>query len=180
MTITNSAVDGNSDWCTGLGVPSGVTANSYGGHRQQRHGDGHQVPPSPATTVEGGAVHPERHAQWRLRAGIFNSGTMTVTNSTVASNYINFGGAGGGIFNAGTMALANSTIAANSQGGIFVDGSALRVINSTIALNDAGLIVAEQRRRPGQAGPIRSSPSTVPTSGSQIGEVRSPPQARTT
>ncbi len=40
------------------------------------------------------------------------------------------------------MTLTNSTIAANSQGGIYVDGAALRVINSTIALNDAGLIVA--------------------------------------
>jgi fibronectin-binding autotransporter adhesin len=72
--------------------------------------------------------------------GIFNDGTLTVTDSTVSGNTAfgsNFGAIGGGILNDGTLTLTNSTIAnnasANSGGGIYSDtGSHATLLNDTI------------------------------------------------
>ncbi|MGB8337754.1 MAG: choice-of-anchor Q domain-containing protein, partial [Burkholderiales bacterium] len=75
--------------------------------------------------------------------GIFNNnGTLTVTNSTIASNRITIaGGAGGGIFNNnGTLTVTNSTISGNESGsngaggGILSSGT-LTLTNSTISGN---------------------------------------------
>jgi hypothetical protein len=69
--------------------------------------------------------------------GIFNSGTLTVTNSTVADNASE--GGGGGVWNAGTLSLTNSSVTGNSVtsgGGIYNNGT-LTVTNSTIANNSA-------------------------------------------
>lgn len=44
--------------------------------------------------------------------GIFNGGTLTLTNSTLSGNYV-IDGTGGGLFNNGTMNLLNSTLSAN-------------------------------------------------------------------
>jgi hypothetical protein len=70
--------------------------------------------------------------------GLFNrtNGTVTITHSTIASN---FADAGGGIINGGgTMTIATSTIvnngASSGTGGI-VNGGTLTVINSTVAKN---------------------------------------------
>ena len=73
--------------------------------------------------------------------GIFNRGTVTVTNSTLAGNWS--GESGGAIFNwNGTVSIFNSTIADNEAGldggGIVNDsGGELLVVNSTIANNTA-------------------------------------------
>jgi hypothetical protein len=74
--------------------------------------------------------------------GIDNSGTLTVTNSTISGNSAdgNFSD-GGGIFNTGTLTVTNSTISANSAddgGGIF-NGyyGTLTVTHSTISANTA-------------------------------------------
>jgi hypothetical protein len=79
--------------------------------------------------------------------GIDNSGTLTVTNSTVTSNKI-IGinaspfGVGGGIHNSGTLTITNSTISDNSApsfgygGGIHNSGM-LTVASSTISGNTA-------------------------------------------
>jgi hypothetical protein len=73
-------------------------------------------------------------------AGIFNSGTMTIHNSTIVDN-MQIGDGGGGILNFGTLTIHNSTIARNvAVGGAgistFGPGGAL-IINSTIADNQA-------------------------------------------
>jgi hypothetical protein len=75
--------------------------------------------------------------------GIYNHGTLTLTNSTVSGN---FGGLGAGIYNGGTLTLTNSTVSGNSAstydagagfgGGIFNDGT-LTLTNSTISSNFA-------------------------------------------
>ncbi len=61
--------------------------------------------------------------------GIYNSGTLTLTNSTIAGNSASdrgfLGGScsGGGIDNSGTLTLTNSTIAGNSVSGGYLVGS---------------------------------------------------------
>lgn len=76
--------------------------------------------------------------------GIFNSGTLSVTNSTISGNMVDADG--GGIFNdRGTVNVTNSTISGNVAiggnfagigGGIF-NGGTLSVTNSTISGNQA-------------------------------------------
>ncbi len=74
--------------------------------------------------------------------GIQNSGTLTVSNSTLSGNSggIYNGNAGGGIFNdGGTLTVSNSTLSANSAdqgGGIYNDGT-LTVSDSTLSTNTA-------------------------------------------
>ncbi len=73
-------------------------------------------------------------------AGIFNNGTLSLTNCTVSGNSVGTGGAGGGIFNNGTVDLTNSTVSGNSAnlgGGINNNGT-VNLTNSTISGNFAG------------------------------------------
>jgi hypothetical protein len=48
--------------------------------------------------------------------GIDNSGTLTVSNSTLSANGNFYGGGGGGIYNQGTLTLRNTLLAGNSAG----------------------------------------------------------------
>jgi CSLREA domain-containing protein len=73
--------------------------------------------------------------------GLYNSGTLTVTNSVFSGNNANGGyGRGGGIYNNGTLSVTNSTfsgnVAAFTGGGIFSEG-VLNVKNSTFSGNRA-------------------------------------------
>jgi hypothetical protein len=73
--------------------------------------------------------------------GIFNSGTLTLANSTVSGNNAGFkiGNKGGGIYNDGTLTLTNSVVSGNnatSGGGIFNSGT-LTLANSTVSGNNA-------------------------------------------
>src|SRR2546426_10601307 len=76
--------------------------------------------------------------------GIYNGGTLNVTNSTISGNSTS-GSAfsddfGGGIYNNGTLNVTNSTISGNSVsggnirlgGGIFNNVGTLNVANSTL------------------------------------------------
>lgn len=69
--------------------------------------------------------------------GIFNAGTLTVTNSTFSANR---GAWGGGIYNLDTLTVTNSTFAGNSatyEGGGIDNGGTLTVTNSTLSANSA-------------------------------------------
>lgn len=75
-------------------------------------------------------------------AGIFNFGTLTVSNSIITGNIAD--GSGGGIYNAdeGTLTVSNSIITGNTAhfngGGIYnADEGRLMVIESTISGNQA-------------------------------------------
>ena len=99
--------------------------------------------------------------------GIYNSGTLTISNSTLSGNSAMFGGGGiynnnavtisnstisgnlagnygGGIYNAGTLTVSNSTISGNfatgsSGGGIYNQNlSTVAIANSTLSGNSAG------------------------------------------
>ena len=71
--------------------------------------------------------------------GIFNYGTLTLTNSTLSSNSAY--DYGGGIYNEyGTLTLTNSTVSDNTStygGGIFNKGGMLTLTNSTVSGNSA-------------------------------------------
>src|SRR5688572_30839251 len=72
--------------------------------------------------------------------GIFNNGSLTVSNSTVSANRSDNGNSesrGGGIHSTGTLSVSNSTINGNNAwegGGIFNEGI-MTISNSTISGN---------------------------------------------
>jgi LPXTG-site transpeptidase (sortase) family protein len=79
------------------------------------------------------------NASGSFGGGIYNNGTLTVTNSTFSGNSANL--SGGGIINTGTLTVTNSTFSNNSAtsfdgGGIFNLGT-LTVTNSTFSANSA-------------------------------------------
>ncbi len=70
--------------------------------------------------------------------GIWNSGTLTMMNSTVSGSTADWGG---GIYNRGVPTLTDSTVSGNSagfDGGGLLNFETLRLINSTVADNIAG------------------------------------------
>jgi len=72
--------------------------------------------------------------------GIYNSGTLMLSNSTLSGNSVSGGFAGGAIYNGGTLTLSNSTLSGNSAsngGGIFNGGGTLTINNSTLSGNSA-------------------------------------------
>ena len=84
---------------------------------------------------ESNSGHPER----RGGGGIYNSGSLTVTNNTLSDN--SAGDYGGGIYSFGTLTVTNSTLAGNSVhtqysagGGIYSSGT-LTVTGSTFSDN---------------------------------------------
>src|SRR5215467_1034232 len=108
--------------------------------------------------------------------GIFNAGTLTLTNSIISGNSTGNGGgdsdvdgnggSGGGISNAGTTTLTNSTISGNSTGnggsssgasgnggsGAGIDNSGtLTLIGATVSGNSTG-IGGESKVPPGNGG----------------------------
>jgi hypothetical protein len=73
---------------------------------------------------------------------VFNSGTLTITNSTISGNTSTYGGpnyGGGGVKNTGTLTITNSTITGNfaedGAGGGVANTGTLTVTNSTISGN---------------------------------------------
>ena len=77
-----------------------------------------------------------------LGGGIYNAGTVTVTNSTLSGNSADYGG--GGIANyCGTLTVTNSTLSGNSAntyegGGIYNYYGTVTVTGSTLSDNSAG------------------------------------------
>ena len=73
--------------------------------------------------------------------GVYNQGTLTITNSTISDNSASE--FGGGIYNQGTLTIMNSTFsgntAASNGGGVYQrSGSTLTITNSTFSGNSAG------------------------------------------
>ena len=89
---------------------------------------------------EGNADGSYGYGPERTGGGIYNGGTLTVTNSTLSRN--STVGDGGGVCNAGTLTLTNSTMSGNSAGGsgggIYNNrNGTLTVTNSTLSGNSA-------------------------------------------
>ncbi len=88
--------------------------------------------------------------------GIYNNGTLTVTNTTLSGNTATFGG---GIANNGTLTLTNSTLSGNTVtngGGIFNSGT-LTLTNSTLSNNSA----SNNGGGIANAGPLTLTNSTI-------------------
>ena len=66
--------------------------------------------------------------------GIYNSGTVSINNSTISGNLENFSNGGGGMYNAGTANITNSTISDNSA----FYGGGIRNIG-TISISDSNI-----------------------------------------
>jgi hypothetical protein len=73
-----------------------------------------------------------------LGAGLYNGGTLTVSNSTLSGNSAT--GPGGGIDSFGTLTVSNSTLSGNSasNGGAIWNAGTLTVSDSTLSGNTAG------------------------------------------
>jgi len=91
-------------------------------------------------TITGGNVN-------NLGGGIYNAGTLTLTNSTISGNEAT-DGYGGGIFNnsSGAVTINNSTVSGNRAGSLNGDGGgiynegALTINNSTVSGNTSDAI----------------------------------------
>lgn len=86
--------------------------------------------------ITGNVTTPTAPGFGQRGGGIFNTGTLTVTATTIAGNSGLSGG--GGLYNLqfGSAAIVNTTISGNARDGVFSDGVAtLAVSNSTIADN---------------------------------------------
>jgi hypothetical protein len=88
--------------------------------------------------------------------GMYNSGTVTITNSTFSGNSavrVTTGGGGGGIYNNGTMTINNSTFSGNQAriGGGIKNHGTLTINNCTFSSNTAINL----------GGGIQSDPSRV-------------------
>ena len=77
-------------------------------------------------------------------AGISNGGTMTVNNSSITGNVLEYQGTGAGISSSGTLIINNSIISGNLSGkgqtdggGLYSSGT-LEITNSTIDGNSVG------------------------------------------
>jgi hypothetical protein len=81
----------------------------------------------------------------KVGGGIYNSGVMTVSYSSINNNsapLVAFAGGGGGIYNiGGTVVLSNSTLSSNGTnntgGAIQVDGGSVSLFNTTVSTNTA-------------------------------------------
>lgn len=74
--------------------------------------------------------------------GIYNAGALTVDHSTVSNNTVGGGdGQGGGIYNETSVTISNSTISGNSggKGGGLYNYESATVENSSVALNSASV-----------------------------------------
>jgi CSLREA domain-containing protein len=111
---------------SGLTVSGGYTME----HSEERGepGGGLFIPGGSVLTLEGVAVDGNATGvgagEGGPGGGIFNSGTLTIKDSTISRNKTGdglgsptFGGAGGGIHNTGALTLENVTISSNATGG---------------------------------------------------------------
>jgi predicted outer membrane repeat protein len=134
----NLRVDGN-DTHRVFSMATGITAELRGMAITGGQGDdGGGIANSGTLTLTNSTV--SGNSAGFAGGGMASDGMLTLTNSTVSGNSAGF--AGGGIANSGTLTLTNSTVSGNSAlefgGGIAGDGP-LTLTNCTLSENDAGM-----------------------------------------
>jgi predicted outer membrane repeat protein len=142
VTITNSTLSGNSAG-NGGGIRTEVgtltvTSSTFSGNSAFL-GGGILIAVGSTVTITNSTLS----ANSGTGGGIFNSGMLTVTNSTLSSNSTGSTGSGGGIYNAnpGMITLTTSTLSGNSAftaGGILNEGGGtVTIASSTLSGNFA-------------------------------------------
>ncbi|MBR5415503.1 MAG: hypothetical protein IK105_06160 [Thermoguttaceae bacterium] len=122
----------------------GITIDADGRSRVFYVGGGNEANPVEliGLTITGGNTV----SSYGEGGGICNTGTLTITNSTISGNTASGGGGnygdGGGIYNeSGTLTITNSTISGNTAsddgGGIYNESGTLTITNSTVSGNTA-------------------------------------------
>ena len=98
------------------------------------------------TTIRGGVASGDAFAA-ADGGGVFNYGTLTLTDSTISGN--SAAGSGGGVLSRGPLTLTHSTISGNSarSGGGVQNYYTLTLTDSTISGNSA----SDRRRRRGES-----------------------------
>jgi alpha-tubulin suppressor-like RCC1 family protein len=85
-------------------------------------------------TIQGGSSTPSFYG-----GGIYNGGTLTVSDSTLSGNFASY--QGGGIYNNGTLTVSNSSLSGNAApfgyGGAIHNVGTLTVSDSTLSGNSA-------------------------------------------
>src|SRR5216684_3814131 len=109
---TNTAVDGTGISGSVFTISAGVTATIQD------------------VTIRNGSAF--------LGGGIYNNGTVTISNGTLSGNSAGVGG--GGIYNVGTVTISNSTLSGNSApgGGSLANFNAASVKNSIVGNSSGG------------------------------------------
>jgi CSLREA domain-containing protein len=107
--------------------------------------------------------------------GLFNAGTLTLTNSTVSGNTAT--NHGGGINNAGILTLTNSTVSENiaghDAGGIYnASTGTMLLTNSTVSGNIAGDDGGGLRNAPGGTLTLVTSTVSGNHAGDEAGGIR--------
>ena len=153
LEVINSAIAGNMAGYEGGGIASSgpltISHSSITGNTAFSLGGGisnHGVSPSNAVTDSSISGNHLGNSVWStFGGGVYNDGSMTITNSTVSDNMNNgqMTGTGGGIYNIGdgqhgSLALINSTISHNfalGDGGAISNTGTLTVAYSTFSGN---------------------------------------------
>ncbi len=141
LTLTDSTVSTNSAE-QGAGIDNAGAATLSGSTVSDNSatGDGGGVSNSGTLTVTNSSLSGNKAAEGS-GGGLANfSGAVTLNGSTVSGNSA-AGDGGGGIFNQGTAALTNSTVSGNSDdfvGGGIANAGQLDLLNVTVANNSAG------------------------------------------
>jgi hypothetical protein len=80
--------------------------------------------------------------QGGLGGGIYNSGTLTLTDCVISDNHaLNSNGGGGAVYNGGTLSLVSDSLHTNSsmfEGGAIRNDGTLTITNSSVFGNNAG------------------------------------------
>jgi hypothetical protein len=111
------------------GAGSGITVTGGGAHRVLQI-DAGVVSTINALTITGG------FAPGTAGGGIYNLGSLSLSNSTVTGNSA---ASGGGIFNDHSLSLSNSTVTGNSAqsgGGIYNDGAGTMIMSGDTVNNN--------------------------------------------
>ena len=143
LTVSNSTISGNtgiSILCGGykstLTVSNSTISSNKGSGILNLGSTGNVI----CSTISDNSVSSRGPLLYANVGGIFNGGTLNVSNSTISGNTAS--GDGGGIYNRGTLNVSNSTISGNTAhgdgGGIYNSySSILTLLFSTVTQNQA-------------------------------------------
>lgn len=119
-----------------------VTNSIFSGNSStSRHGGAIYNTGGATLNVTNSTFSSNRAGDFGSGGAIFNEGAMTMTNSTLAGNYV-VSGSGGGLFNSATMTLLNVTLSnnysSNGLGGGVLNNGTLNYSNTLIANSITG------------------------------------------